>query len=178
MMEKGTESALGSLRPTNQEPLLWRLHPVAGLPSPRTKWIYGYIELQWKHYGYHLDYHEKKRREGRSRGSWMFKGGKKWCLVWRLSSTMHSSMLRKYTRKRCMKRETAKQKHGEKTPQRTAPTSPLGREGWSRANVPSNMIKQKWNRKWENGSLSARSSRLGRNRSMKSYLNGKTKKKA
>jgi hypothetical protein len=72
------------------------------------------IELHCKRYGYHLDYHEKKRKKKgreaheRSKKSKKKKKKKK-RLALRLSSTINSAMPRKYKWRRllrCTRRET------------------------------------------------------------------------
>ena len=102
--------------------VLWRLHPMAGLPSPRHKmsiWMYWVTqEALWISLG--LPWGKEERRKVKRLVN-VQRRRKRW-LVWKLSSTIDSSMLRKYTWKRCMKRETTKPKHDKKTPQRTVPT--------------------------------------------------------
>ena len=80
------------------------------------------------------------------------------------------------------KRNT-KQKNDEKTPQGAVPAYLLDREGQSRAKVLSNMIKQKRKEKagkWEVPlpKVRAQNSSPGRNRSIKSYSNGKEKEES
>uniref|UniRef100_A0A2I3HCT0 NSA2 ribosome biogenesis factor n=1 Tax=Nomascus leucogenys TaxID=61853 RepID=A0A2I3HCT0_NOMLE len=84
-----------------------------------------YIELHRKRYGYHLDYHEKKRRKSREAHERSKKAKK-----------MIGLKAKLYHKQR---RRNTKQKNNEKTPQGAVPAYLLDREGQSRAKV----------RKWE-----------------------------
>ncbi|ELW62634.1 Ribosome biogenesis protein NSA2 like protein [Tupaia chinensis] len=108
-----------------------------------------YIELHRKGYGYHLDYHEKKRKkESREVHERSKKAKKMTGLKAELCHKQrHAEKIQmKKTVKMREKRHT-KQKNDEKTPQGAAPAYLLDREGQSRAKVLSNMIKQKWKKK-------------------------------
>lgn len=82
---------------------IWELLRALGTAASRLEAIImpqnTYTESHYKHYGYHLDSHEKKRKKEGQEAHEHPKKAKR-CLVWKLSSTINSSMLRKYKWKR------------------------------------------------------------------------------
>uniref|UniRef100_A0A2I3H2C9 Uncharacterized protein n=1 Tax=Nomascus leucogenys TaxID=61853 RepID=A0A2I3H2C9_NOMLE len=104
-----------------------------------------YTELHHKHYGYRLDYYEKKRKKESREAHERSKKAKKIIgLKAKLYHKQHHAekIQMKKTTKMHEKRNT-KPKKDEKTPQGAVPAYLLDREGQSRAKVLSNMIKQK-----------------------------------
>lgn len=164
-----------SLRPKTWEVLCaWQLHLVAWWLSPCHKKRGIELHLHHKHYGYHMDYHEKKRKKEGQEAHKCSKA-KRW-LVWMLSSTTNSAMLRKYKWKRLSR--LWKEKHQTKEWLKDS-TRSLGKEGQSWAKVLSNMIKQKQKEKvgkWEIPLLKVHAQ--GETEMLKVIQTGRRKKKA
>uniref|UniRef100_A0A2R9A3G4 Ribosome biogenesis protein NSA2 homolog n=1 Tax=Pan paniscus TaxID=9597 RepID=A0A2R9A3G4_PANPA len=129
-----------------------------------------YIQLHCKHYGYHLDYHEKKGKKESREAHECSKKAKK----------MIGLKAKLYHKQRHMhEKRNIKQKNDEKTPQGAVPAYLLGREEQSRAKVLSNRIKQKRKEKvgkWEVPLPKVRAQ--GETEVLKVIRTGKRKKKA
>ncbi|XP_032963456.1 ribosome biogenesis protein NSA2 homolog [Rhinolophus ferrumequinum] len=113
-----------------------------------------HIELHHKHYGYCLDYHERKRKEeGREAHERSKKVKKMIGLKDKLyHKQRHAEKIQRKKTIMMQEKRNTKQKNDGKTLPGAVPVYPLDKKGQSRGKVLPNMIKQKQKEKagkWE-----------------------------